>query len=346
MTARWMMVAALAALLVGPGCDKSGPGKAQPTAQGGDAAPEPVEGGTPVPAKPEQPGVPEGQDIAEFGPAERSFRFSVEATLSDLPAGARVIAPSAKDRRFQKVTKSEHTGAPGSVFSSEDGENLLYISEPVAADAVVTYKGVFEVTARLSFHGSVLATQDVAYDKAQVVTGQSTDAALVKVAAGLAPADAKPYTSLWAALDSVMGGSMDNAAAASAALADLLKLRGIPATLAYGLLAPGDAGTVDVGHAWVLATLPEVGPVPIDVFARKVNKGDAKKNDETYVGVLPADRITFITSDSVVIPAEGDVPKLTLSGDLSTPFAVHEGKRVGKVSFKATVEKIAPPAKK
>ena len=89
-------------------------------ARGGNAS-----GGPGTNTAPPGPEILGGPDLANM-----SYKVSVEATFKGLPAGAYIVAPSARDRRYQKVTKSAHSGVPGAVTASEDGENLFFVSEP------------------------------------------------------------------------------------------------------------------------------------------------------------------------------------------------------------------------
>src|SRR5690606_11047874 len=72
------------------------------------------------------------KDEAGQAAAERSLTLTIEATFPELPAGARVVAPSARDRQQLRVTRTDQTGLVGQVAPVEESESLLFVSDPVA----------------------------------------------------------------------------------------------------------------------------------------------------------------------------------------------------------------------
>lgn len=290
---------------------------------------------------------------------DKTFRVVVEATFSELPAGAVVVAPSARDRRYQKVTKSDHQGLPGSVMPTESGDNLFYISDPIKAGAgELKYVGTFETTRRVGTQGDVAASKGAAYDAGMgTVVGASTDAAIVAAAKALGEG-LQPHDALLKAVASATAMKQDDAAGSdvagdviggepasrfgiAAATSELLKASGVPSRVVQGLYQPDVPGIVNKGHAWIDAELPRLGWVPVDPVLRREGAGDAASSG-MYLGLIPSDRITMVVGTSAVIPAEeGIVPRLELSGPLAHPFAIKDGKRVGKVSWTARFEPLS-----
>ena len=119
------------------------------------------------------------------------------------------------------------------------------------------------------------------------------------------------------------------------ALVSLLQLRGVPARVNQGLLLPKPGEATRSAHAWAEARLPRMKWAPIDPVLRRGVEGEA---DERYLGQIPADRVTLVIGTEATIPADGDIPAVELSGPLTAPAAWKGGKRVGEVTWKATIE--------
>jgi hypothetical protein len=71
----------------------------------------------------------------------------------------------------------------------------------------------------------------------------------------------------------------------------------------------------------------------MDPALRRRHKGG--EEDPTFLGTIPADRVTFIIGDEAILPEDGAFPRTTLSGSIAAPFAILDGKRVGKVTWSA-----------
>lgn len=306
----------------------------------GEAAPEPADGGA----------VP--HELPTAGHESKSFKVTLTATFSELPEGARLVVASPRDRRYQKVSKSEHSGAPGAVMPAEDNENLFFVSDALTGPTA-SYTGTFEVTRRQGSQGALQAAEGQDYDGSQPKLGDvSADAGIVAAAAALGAEKKKPYDEVLAVL--AAAGSIavadDGASEAVKAVADksasvlglaratveMLRLRGVTAQVVQGVELGEGSGTVSKTYAWVDANMPQLGWVPLDPAKRRSMQdwpGEAR-----YVGLLPVDRIDLAYGDSTVLAEDGSFPRTTLSGDLAVPMAVKDGARVGKVSWSAKVE--------
>ncbi|MEC9071901.1 MAG: hypothetical protein VX938_05950, partial [Myxococcota bacterium] len=153
--------------------DKGGDQANNPQGDKGDQG----EGAKELPPKEEE----ETEDEKHPGHTYRdqAFKLTVKATFKDLPAGARVIAPSARDRRYQKVTKSDHSGLPGAVMVADDGENLFFVSDAITGKAEVSYEGVFSITRRVGTQGDLATAEGADWEGDDgKVTGASTAEAL------------------------------------------------------------------------------------------------------------------------------------------------------------------------
>jgi hypothetical protein len=331
-----------------PGATAPGTAPAAGTQAAGDTAPAAA-------APAEQPAAaaePEAPQAPAPAHESKGFRITLTATFADLPEGARIIAPSPRDRRYQKVAKSEHSGAPGAVMPAEDNDNLFFVSDALPAGAA-SYTGVFEVVRRQGTQGAIQGAEGQDYDDSAPKVGDaSTDAGLIAAAEALGVEKKKPYDEVLAVLKAALGMTVaaDGAADAAKAIADkrasalglanatveLLKLRGVPAQVVQGLEVAGGDAAVTSTHAWVDANLPQLGWVPLDPAKRRSLEdwpAEAK-----YVGFLPVDRVDLAYGAATVLAEDGTFPRTTLTGDLAAPLAVKDGARVGTVTWSAKVE--------
>lgn len=327
-----VVCAAALSVLWAPGCGKD----------------EPVDpAGNPVKGDPEAPAPDERSPGREL-----TFTVKVEATFEGLPEGARVLAPSARDRRFLKVTKSEHSGIKGSVVGTSDGANLFFVSEPLPAGGA-TYTASFQAAARVLRAGSIEGVGDAPAEGTPKVGDLPTDEALVAAAKGLeADTPAKVVLAAVKLVEPIAvdpAGSDEAGATLSAkkgselglarATADLLKLRGVPARLVQGWVTPRVEGAVSQGSAWLEAQLPRLGWAPVD--PARLRQGERAPDSDVYLGSLPIDRLTLVSGDAVTLTLP-DGSKLEVSGRLAEPFALSkEGARVGKVTWTATFAQAA-----
>ncbi len=287
---------------------------------------------------------------------DRSCSLTLKATFKDVPDGARIMAASARDGRFQKVTRSEHSGVSGAVMPAEDGHNLFFVSDALKAGEY-SYEAKYEITRRVGTQGSLDISRGAAWQEGKTpkVEGASTDATLAKLAQGLGDETMKPYAAFHAAMAEAMkpevgedgsddavsvgGGNKATAHGTAALLTELLTIRGVPARVVQGMHRTKLEGEVKRGHAWAEVQLPGISWAPADPALRRRHTGE--EDDPTYLGTIPADRITFLIGNDLVIPEDGTLPRTTLSGALVAPFAMLDGKRVGTVSWTAAFTPVA-----
>ena len=369
----------LLALIAWPGCKDQGPSQSGTAANagggqggegatpGGDQQAQGEEGGdkegggeeSDAPPKEE----PETED--EKHPAhthrDQTFRLVIKATFTDVPAGARIIAPSARDRRYQKVTRSDHKGMPGAVMVAEDGENLFFVSDAIKGKtAELTYKGLFAITRRVGTQGDLATAKGAAWEGEDgKVSEASTAAPLTAFASSMGAENGKPYAELQGSLAKVktlkrandgsadpaviVGGEVATPRGVARTLVEVSRLRGVPARLVQGLHQPKVRGTVQSTHHWIDAKLPRLSWVPLDPVLNA--DSDPADGPGAFLGLLPADRVTMVVGDDITLPEDGTFPRTTLSGDLAAPFAILDGKRVGTATWTATFEASQAPAK-
>jgi len=281
---------------------------------------------------------------------DRSCKVTLKASFSDLPDGARIIAASARDGRFQKVTKSEHSGVSGAVMPAEDGHNLFFVSDALKAGGH-SYEAKYEITRRVGTQGSLDIARGASWQEGKTpkVGAASTDANLTKLVQSLGDDTVKPYAAFHAAMAeamkpeiaedgsdsavSVAGGNKATAHGAAALLRELLTAKGVPSRVMQGMHRTKLEGEAKRSHAWTEVQLPGLSWAPADPALRRRHTGG--EDDPTYLGTIPADRVTFLIGTEAVIPEDGTLPRTALSGDLVAPFAMLDGKRVGKVTWTA-----------
>jgi len=283
--------------------------------------------------------------VAGPGLPDMNYRLVVEAAFTDLPAGATIVAPAARDRRYQKVSKSEHSGVTGAVMATEDGGNLFFVSEPTAAGAA-SYVGTFEVSRRVGTEGGIDRAKGQAFAEGKgAVQAGPGDAALTADAGAIGVADMGAFEALVAVVNQAVNAPAGADHATVARAAALLRLKGVPATVIGGYLQPSGGGPATTTHSWLVAELPEVGVTPIDPVLRAAKGPWKAGGDPINVGLISAARIEMVSGDALVIAAqEGANPKLELNGDLVAPVALKDGASVGKVTWSARFEVL--PAKK
>jgi len=242
---------------------------------------------------------------------------------------------------------------------AEDGHNLFFVSDAVKGGAA-KYEAKYEITRRVGTQGSLDMARGMDWpaDKTPKVEGASSDAAITKLAQGLGADEVKPHGLLVAAIGEVMkfevaedgsdsavsvaGGTKASTFGVSSLMAELLGVRGVPSKVMQGLHRSKLVGDVKHAHAWVEVKLPGLSWVPADPAMRRRHRGG--EEDPSFLGTLPADRVTFVIGDEVTLPEDGTLPRTALTGSLVAPFAILEGKRVGKVSWTAQLTPIAAPA--
>jgi hypothetical protein len=276
----------------------------------------------------------------------------VEATLSGLPEGARVVAPSAKDRPFQKVTKSGHAGAKGAVYAAANGD-LFFVSDPApAAGGPIQYEGRFELVRRPALMGSVASLGELRFAAGEAQEPpKSADAALLKAGADLGLASLAPAAAFAKVAEAagkwtlapdgsddpaqVVAGQAGSPLGLARAVVALAGQAALPARVAQGLQHDGLTGKVAAAHAWAEVQLPRLGWTPLDP-ALALRQGRA----DEVTGRLPADRVQLVEGDAVTLGL-GKAGELTVSGRLAEPFATKDGQRVGSVTWSARFEPVA-----
>ena len=119
----------------------------------------------------------------------------------------------------------------------------------------------------------------------------------------------------------------------------MLRSSAVPAVVNQGFQHASIPSTATRTHTWLQVEMPRLGWAPVDPVMLKTEGEKLSEGDPLYFGLLPPDRAEMVVGDEVSIPeTKGINPELKLSGDLAAPFAVKDGSRVGKVTWKAAFE--------
>jgi hypothetical protein len=235
----------------------------------------------------------------------KRFALRIEATFKSLPKGAHIVAPVARDRRYQKIKKTEHKGVKGTPLLTADGENLIFVSAPVEQESA-TYTAYYEFELRRVMPGSFssIAGQDY---------GPFRDPKLEAVMKAHPKAPKNPHKVVNEAFGTFREGQEAAPLAIAQGFAKTLAEAGVPHRLVQGLLfREGKA----VPHAWVEALLPRLGWAPFDPWMARETK------TEGYCGQHPPDRVRILFGEKYLLPKSSKSPSLSLKAPLMSPKAV------------------------
>jgi transglutaminase-like putative cysteine protease len=268
-------------------------------------------------AKVAAPGTP------AFNPAkERSFHFTYEATVKDVPAGksVRVWIPVPQTTDFQTISNIKHEPADARITrESAYGNKMLFLEVPSASAATVTVKLEFDVARktqenRLEAKGGGGARPDdplfLASHRLAPVEGKASDLAKSAVADG--DADTVKLRKVYdyvvknttyskkgtgwgrGSIDWVCNEKYGNCTDFHALLISMTRSQKMPAKFEMGFPLPQDKAEGEIGgyHCWALVWVQTHGWVPVD--ASEAQKRVNEKNVvDYYLGTLDADRVTF-----------------------------------------------------
>ena len=213
----------------------------------------------------------------------QTWSLRVEAVFENLPKGSMVIAPVALDRRYQKITKTEHQGVNGIPIRSLDKENLIFVSDPLEASNA-TYKALYELEARRVMPGVFDSIAGQGY-------GEFNDPKLKKVLAEVANPAKDPHAIVSEAFERAKKSAEKDAFVMSKSFVDSLKTAGVPTRMVQGILfREGSAKP----HSWAEALLPQLGWTPFDPHSAR----SATEGGSTYRGQHPPDRIRVLFGET------------------------------------------------
>ena len=261
-------------------------------------------------------------DRAEDGRGESSqvlnIALSVHATFDNLENGTRIVAPVALDRRYQKITKTEHIiepkqeGLSGVPERSEDKANLIFVSGPLSGKKAV-YKANYEVEIRSMRPGVFDSISGQPY-------GEFNDPKLREALKGVDAAAEDPHAVVSEAFKATVSSKATDAFRLASSFAKKLSEGGVPNRLVQGLIFTSDAAKP---HVWVEALLPQLGWAPFDpVMAR-----DAEDGGTAYRGQHPPDRLRILFGREFTLKKKADRVKIALSSPFQEPRAIVLGEK-------------------
>jgi hypothetical protein len=238
---------------------------------------------------------------------KRSLRVEVEAVFENLPKGSMIIAPVPLDRRYQKITKSEHQGVNGIPIRSVDKENLIFVSEPLEVPKA-TYKAQYELEARRVMPGVFDSIAGQEY-------GEFNDRKLKKVLAEITNPAKDPHGIVSEAFETAKKSTEKNAFAMAKTFVSFSKKGGVPTRMVQGLLfREGSA----LPHTWVEALLPQLGWAPFDPFSAR----SASESESTYRAQHPPDRIRILFGQRFGLEKSSKREALSVNAPFLGPRAV------------------------
>ena len=239
--------------------------------------------------------------------------LQIRASFKDLPSGALIVAPVALDRRYQKITKTEHIiepkqkGFSGVPERSADKENLIFVSGALDAKAA-TYTANYEVEVRSMKPGVFDSIEGQPY-------GQFNDPKLKAVFEAVSTPAKIPHEVVSKAFEATKGESGGDALTLASKFVSSLTEGGVPVRLVQGIYFDGAEAKP---HIWAEALLPQLGWAPFDPFLAREAKGGAVD----YRGQHPPDRIRVLFGETFVIPKKNKRAEFTVRSPFLTPQAI------------------------
>ena len=283
-----------------------------------------------MPAAEEKTEQPEGQ------PSQvQRITLQIEATFDTLSDGARIVAPVALDRRYQKITKTEHViepkqkGMSGVPERSLDKENLIFVSGPISVPKA-TYKANYEVEIRSMKPGVFDSIAGQAY-------GEFNDPKLKAALKAVATPAADPHGVVAAAFKTAKAQANVDAYTLASSFSEALKQGGVPHRLVQGLLLRDGSAKP---HVWTEVLLPQLGWAPFDPYSARSVADD----DTAYRGQHPPDRLRVLFGDAFALAKKADRPELALKSPFLSPRALIPGAEgsVKEVAGKVTYTVASP----
>ncbi len=288
----------------------------------------------------EKPGKEEGA---------RAVTLTIKAEFPELPAGARVVAPSARDRQQLRVARTDHTGLVGQVASIDETESLVFVSDPVAGGPA-TYEARLDVTLRPVTAVDLANVPQDAWPEGQAPQVAPGPAELAPVAAPLNAEAGAPAARTIKALELAKGwkveanGATDPLEVAregagspygiTSAFVAVLSHAGVPARVVHGLVLPEAETGAARPAAWAEVQLPTVGWVPVDPVA-------AREQGAPPQGTRALDRVPLVYGAEITVPGTTATVQHALGGPVAV---VGEGEATKIIEPTTYSAQVAPQA--
>lgn len=289
-------------------------------------------------------GAQANSDAQKFSPPSRTFRFTYNFTLKDIPSGAkqvRVWVPVPQSDQHQQV-RIAAIKAPGKTRMTQEpefGNRIMYaeIQSPSTGKAEFTLE--YEITrreysrgnyaqlerkdekpglvpasmSRLTAPDSLIPTDGKIKELAVNVTGnQSGTVAKAKAAYDYFFTNMR-YDKTgtgWGRGDAVWAcdSKHGNCTDFHSPFIGVLRSQGIPARFDIGFPLPEnkDKGDIPGYHCWAEFHAPQAGWIPVDIS----EAWKAKEKQDYFFGSVDANRVQFSTGRDITLSPKQDGPPL------------------------------------
>lgn len=279
----------------------------------------------------------------EKAPAERRMRITYEATVPEIPAGAKELAvwiPKPREEGdVQKVLSARLEAPPGAVVvdgRDATGDNAFWCAKIASPKAPVKLVATCDVVRRERRNQGFRGAGQAALTDAQRAEFARwlapnalvpTDGEPARIAASVAKDEANSLNTARRLYDEVLsrmrydksgtgwgrgdtlwacGSGYGNCTDFHSLFMSMGRSKGIPVRFTMGLPVPEKRGEGAIGgyHCWAEFFVPEAGWVPVDI-------SEADKHPELaqyYFGSLTEDRVSFTLGRDLVLtpsPASG-----------------------------------------
>ncbi len=315
-------------------------------------------------------------DSQKFSPPARTFRFTYNFTVKDIPSGTkqvRVWVPVPPTDRHQTVRVSSVKG-PGKTQmtqESEYGNRIMYAELQNPSSDKVEFTLEYEVTRREYSRG----------DYAQLERkDQKPGVASASMSRYLAPDSLIPTDGKMKVLAMEVTGSQTGTIAKAKAAYDylftnmrydktgsgwgrgdalwacdakrgnctdfhspfigMLRADGIPARFDIGFPLPEskDSGDIPGYHCWAEFYAPKTGWIPVDIS----EAWKAKQKENYFFGTIDANRLQFSTGRDITLSPKQDGPALNY---FVYPYVEVDGKTYDKLDKQFSFKEVQSPAK-
>jgi transglutaminase-like putative cysteine protease len=307
----------------------------------------------------------------KFSPAARTFRFTYNFTVKDIPSGAkrvRVWAPVPQSDQHQSVRVLAVKAPVNTRMAQETeyGNRMMYaeIQNPASGKAEFTLE--YEITRREYSRGDyaqlkrtdqkpgvVLASMNrlIAPDSLIPTDGKIKELA-VEVTGSQSGAVAKAkaaydyfFTNMrydktgsgWGRGDAVWAcdSKRGNCTDFHSPFIGILRADGIPARFDIGFPLPEnkDKGDIAGYHCWAEFYAPKTGWIPVDIS----EAWKAKEKEDYFFGSVDANRVQFSTGRDIALSPKQDGPVLNY---FVYPYVEVDGKPYDKLDKQFSFEEV------
>ncbi|MGH9502857.1 MAG: transglutaminase-like domain-containing protein [Terriglobales bacterium] len=309
----------------------------------------------------------------KFSPPSRTFRFTYNFTVKDIPSGARQVrvwvpVPQTDQHQTVRILAVKAPGKTQMTQEPEYGNRMMYAEIPNPATGKASFTLEYEVTRREYSRGDyaqlerkdrkpgvVLASMNRLVEPDSLIPTDGKIKALAVEVTGpqtgiIAKAKAAYdyfFTTMrydktgsgWGrgdalwACDSKHGNCTDF----HSPFIGVLRADGIPARFDIGFPLPEDKDKGDIAgyHCWAEFYAPKIGWIPVDIS----EAWKAKQKQDYFFGAVDANRVQFSTGRDITLSPKQDGPALNY---FVYQYVEVDGKPYDKIDKQFSFEQIKP----